>query len=105
MTECPRCGKPNPAEIHTCTPVAVLVRAAYEKGFADGSHVVERWIKCCDRMPEKDLILFVSCENKTEIEFAYFKIKNKSFFRAYTDHNISEFVTHWHPLPEPPKDI
>lgn len=23
MTECPRCGKPNPAEIHTCTPPEV----------------------------------------------------------------------------------
>lgn len=23
MTHCPRCGKDNPAEIHTCTPLAL----------------------------------------------------------------------------------
>ena len=25
MTECPRCGKQNPAEIHTCTPRALVL--------------------------------------------------------------------------------
>ena len=28
MTHCPRCGKDNPAEIHTCTPLG-LVLAEY----------------------------------------------------------------------------
>ena len=27
MTHCPRCGKDNPAEIHTCTPPRALVLA------------------------------------------------------------------------------
>ena len=32
MTHCPRCGKENPAEIHTCTPLALKLADALENG-------------------------------------------------------------------------
>lgn len=31
MTQCPRCGKDNPADIHTCTPLALRLADALEK--------------------------------------------------------------------------
>lgn len=31
MTHCTRCGKDNPAEIHTCTPLAMTLADALEK--------------------------------------------------------------------------
>ena len=33
-TFCPRCGKTNPAEIHTCTPKEVMEQAVKEKPIA-----------------------------------------------------------------------
>lgn len=35
MTHCPRCGKTNPAEIHTCTPPLALQLADWHKAMAD----------------------------------------------------------------------
>jgi hypothetical protein len=43
MNHCPRCGKDNPAEVHTCTPKALLLAELLETdGWPDAANELRR---------------------------------------------------------------
>lgn len=93
MNTCKRCGKENPAEIHTCSPKFTSYRQAYLIGFADGAESVSRWIKCSDRMPS-DNEQYLVCDKYGNVKIRFFLPFDSSF---------ADFdATHWMPLPTPP---
>ncbi|MDC9624097.1 DUF551 domain-containing protein [Xenorhabdus sp. XENO-7] len=65
------------------------------------------WIKCSDRLPETydDILLVVDGSN--DIHVGYFildEYEGKCFHSLGEDLFFKiEYVTHWMPLPEPPK--
>lgn len=79
------------------------VEKRVEKFWKD--HMAYNWIKCSDRMPEEDKkVLFVKKtwgKNK-EIHIGNFDSKMK-WWQAGSGVIKNEYVTHWMPLPEPPK--
>jgi len=56
------------------------------------------WISVDDRMPEPDEDVLV-CTNKTEVCLGYY---TGAYWIKYARYNTA-IVTHWMPLPEPPK--
>lgn len=60
------------------------------------------WISVEDRLPEnyQEVIVFVDAANAKEIYMAQYM--NLSF-NILVSGNHSNFITHWMPLPEPPK--
>ena len=65
-----------------------------------------RWISVKDRLPEEDVFECLVVDHG-ETSFAYHQIRDgkHDFYMEYGD-EIDEFdaVTHWMPLPEPPKE-
>lgn len=65
---------------------------------------VNRWIPCSERMPEAGMsVLIYACKHSVT---AYYD-NCKNLFRLTENDNlyyIAEYVTHWMPLPEPPKE-
>jgi hypothetical protein len=59
------------------------------------------WIKCSDKLPQKDLECLIYDINK-QIYNACFN--GQYFYTGEYDIEIED-VTHWMPLPEPPKMI
>lgn len=63
------------------------------------------WIKCSDRLPEEKPYRFekvlVSLTNKVVLE-CYYNTKVGKFMTANYE-SLNHPVTHWMPLPEPPK--
>ena len=66
--------------------------------FLDSKRNQGGWIKVSDRLPEEGIycLVVVYRNNIQVVEIAYFI---KEFFGHYGGD-----VTHWQPLPEPPKD-
>lgn len=60
---------------------------------------VQQWIPVTDRLPEKDGI-YLTFSKKKEYEFHFFQT-GKRMWPAVWD---EDGVTHWMPLPEPPKE-
>ena len=59
---------------------------------------VQQWISVKDRLPEddRDYLLFIK---RGDFDVGYFR---SGFWTSYAE--ISPEVTHWMPLPEPPKE-
>jgi hypothetical protein len=97
MTECPRCGKQNPAELHTCTPE--FHRQSYLIGFADGAEKLTHWIKCSDRLPDTEEYVLTYCDN------GYPKIIKDALSQTSKQWLVASSTrqpSHWMPLPSPP---
>ena len=64
-----------------------------------------KWISVKDRLPEtgKRVLVFGTWD---DVHSAYFSVKQNAFFddSFAPERNITEFITHWIPLPEPPKE-
>jgi Protein of unknown function (DUF551) len=110
MNECSRCGKPNPAEFHTCTPSAVVIREAYLKGMADGAEGVSRWISVKDQFPEEcEEVLFL-CTNETGKKEIMTGHKEDGIWHHcccfYSTMALNDLVmvTHWMPIPGEPHE-
>lgn len=67
----------------------------------ENAPAVNRWISCSERLPEYgEYVLFI--RKNCEVYVGYYDEKNT----WNTDYQwfIGEDVTHWMPLPEPPKE-
>jgi len=73
------------------------------------------WIKCSDRLPEIDKKVLALIENRRCIcewggeewyDDYFIDTPNEKFFDSYFDIKkyINDKITHWLPLPNPPKD-
>lgn len=76
---------------------------ALEKRYLEGLITAHRWIPCSERMPDKDPVLFVHkniANGKTTVNLGSYH--NDWFGNGFGFFKLYE-VTHWMPLPEPPK--
>lgn len=60
---------------------------------------MSEWIKCSERMPEQFKAILVFNEYGEVWSGAYDR-----YWNFYCDNLLVEHVTHWAPLPEPPKE-
>ena len=75
-------------------------RGQYDKGYADGvADATPKWIPVTERLPE-DASTVLAIDNDGTISSAYY------VGRWHSGGDLDEdAVTHWMPLPEPPKGI
>ena len=71
---------------------------AYKKGYEKGKQDAMKWIPVTERLPEPlmDVIAYDSTANW--VTFCYM-----SYQREWVGVRMNNKVTHWMPLPEPPK--
>lgn len=78
-------------------------RDQYEKGFRDGVASAQQWIPVSERLPENDTTVLVY--RPTMI----IKYMQAYYFNGFCDGMYdlrgNEVITHWMPLPQPPKDV
>ena len=76
-------------------------RDQYSKGYTNGYNAgynADKWISVEDRMPDEDCkCLVFTKDGITNIDY-YYNRENAFGFRSWK-------VTHWMPLPEPPKEV
>ncbi len=61
------------------------------------------WISCEERMPDEGEMVLVFSTHK-EISKAFWDSDMGKFFIADSDYHYNQLdITHWQPLPEPPK--
>ena len=82
--------------------ISEVVNGAIEKIKHEG-YTVQKWIPCSERLPEAGMpVLIYGCRHRVT---AYYD-NCKNLFRLTENDNlyyIAEYVTHWMPLPEPPR--
>jgi hypothetical protein len=63
------------------------------------------WIKCSERLPETEDKYLVARKAASIVDVEWFSYP-KDFWRRgfYDDGEQDTSVTHWQPLPDPPKD-
>lgn len=76
--------------------------------FLLGSEKMSKWISVKDKLPDNEEVFLVyRGESKyPEIELAYWNLNRKRFEyydNEYYGYGIDD-ITHWMPLPEPPKE-
>ena len=73
-------------------------REQYEKGYRDGLlHRVDEWISVEERLPENGTKCLVYTNRGKWLDKIEITHYNEGFYIEYCE------VTHWMPLPEPPK--
>ena len=90
-------------------------RQQYEIGFAEGIAAAKpEWISVKDRLPDKDgRYIVTACDegcscgdgiwyDTVVIEAEHYK-GEWSWNENGTEYDITDFVTHWQPMPQPPK--
>jgi len=67
---------------------------------------MSNWIKVDDRLPQTGVrVLLCGSANKEKVVFEGYTHFSGAFFLANSHKKVIENnVTHWQPLPEPPKD-
>ena len=77
-------------------------RDQYQKGFWEGVEIVRRWISVEEMLPDANVDVLVVYEGGAEGRYvgADSIMKNGEWVWAGED----EKVTHWMPLPEPPRE-
>lgn len=82
-------------------------REQYEKGYADGLRERNEWISVDDRLPDDGRNYLCRCIINGNTEYPFFMvlhyilIDENPHFQHECDQGLK--VTHWMPLPEPPK--
>ena len=71
---------------------------AYEQGVEDGK---PKWIPVTERLPEKEEVVLCHCRANIIETLAYYD----ESWQGYSGRYMKGFVTHWMPLPEPPKEV
>ena len=65
---------------------------------------VNRWISCKDKMPEHGVTVLIYAGNHM-IMLAWYDKDMEYFYICDSDYKYNPLdVTHWQPLPEPPKE-
>lgn len=68
------------------------------------AHFNNHWIKCSERMPEKDGDYLCICGKN----YFVLSLVGKSFYMDFSARSYfedwTEYVTYWQPLPTPPKE-
>ena len=78
-------------------------RNQYEKGYADGKAEAAEWISVEERLPEDgENVLAIDSEGKTEV--CFYETEHKGVFQMCGGLCKIFNITHWMPLPEPPKE-
>ena len=82
-------------------------RGQYDKGYADGLEAGKcKWIRVADRLPEEDLGACIVYDG-FEVQHAnHYIIDGEHSWNTPDCYESEEIrgVTHWMPLPEPPKE-
>lgn len=63
----------------------------------------QRWIPVTERLPEVSMRTLVSIDDCVGVAYFVHGNSGMCFFSDYTGKPLT-FVTHWMPLPEPPKE-
>ena len=72
--------------------------------FCADEQPVNQWISCKDKMPDDGVNVLISTGNK-QISLAWYDSDRGRFYICDSDYNYNLLdVSHWQPLPEPPKD-
>lgn len=81
-------------------------RNQYEKGFEDGKADALRWISVKDRLPKdgETVLVFDQIEKITAFTFAKDSVYGKCWYDDYEQGINLDWVSHWMPLPEAPKE-
>ena len=91
-----------------------LVDSIMEKFFATDNNVGDKWISVKDRLPDKDgCYIVTACDegcscgdgiwyDTVVIEAEHYK-GEWSWNENGTEYDITDFVTHWQPMPQPPE--
>jgi hypothetical protein len=86
-------------DIYTATEEAF--KHGYEKGYAAGK---PKWIPVTDRLPEKYTSAIVYRKDKYFYMLRYSPALGWHFYDSEWGDVTVDDVTHWMPLPEPPKE-
>ena len=84
-------------------PLLEKMFPCFEKKLVREAPAVNRWIPCSERLPEKDVSVLIYAAGHRVT--AYFDAV-KGVFRLTESDGLfyrTSAVTHWMPLPEPPK--
>ena len=68
--------------------------------FIDGYKAAQRWISVKDRLPEYTPMVLAMCTDGYEL--AYYGMYGQGWTNTLGTEHLN--VTHWHPLPAPPKE-
>lgn len=65
---------------------------------------MSEWIYVKDRLPPQyeSVLIAVKENDKYEVDFGY--IDERGEWTIFSDFDIGHEITHWMPLPEPPKE-
>ena len=74
------------------------------KEFKHQGYTVSKWISCKDKMPEDGISVLI-CSYRGTVSKATYDSDMGYFYIADSELHYNELdITHWQPLPEPPKD-
>lgn len=81
------------------------VKQMLEHYVAEGNHVPGKWIPVTERLPEAFLAVLAYCPNGGNIYEVYLNTRSEWHFFDETVAGavLQAAVTHWMPLPQPPK--
>lgn len=89
--------------------IADDIHSAYNEGYEHGKRDAVKWYPLGNWMPEKEVLAF----NNNQGSYGYHEYligyiredaESDTGFSCENDSEILMNVTHWMPLPEPPKD-
>lgn len=69
MTQCPRCGKDNPAEIHTCTPLALRLADALLEPVVLDKHAMQAAAELRRLHAQRDELLEALKQARGEVQY------------------------------------
>ena len=74
------------------------------KEFKHQGYNVSKWISCKEKMPDDGVNVLIYAGNRM-ISLAWYDKDMGYFYICDSDYKYNSLdVTHWQPLPEPPKD-
>ena len=71
---------------------------AYKNGYEQGKKDAVKWIPVTERLPEEEGLYLVAVVNDHERRYS-----KTAWYHGHGNWFLHQKVTHWMPLPEPPK--